>query len=132
MAFNVRRTDLSSTGEKPWHEPSRKKFSSSSFVRSLMSLMSLMRDEYLHWTSSVVELEVTFPSLLSATHRYSPLSALFTLFIVNSLLFAPKLILGRLLFNKDPSLVHVIDGTGSPLALQDKVTLSSSVTGPTT
>ena len=84
----------------------------------------------LHLTSMVAAFEVSVPSLLSPTHRYSPLSALFILVIVNFLLSTPKLIRGTLLFNKDPFLVHDIDGTGFPLALQDKVTLSPSVTGP--
>ena len=87
-------------------------------------------DVYLHCTSSVAGLEVTFPTLLFATHRYSPLSVLLTILIVNSLLSAPKLILRTLLVNTEPFLVHVIVGTGFPLALQDKVTLSPSVTGP--
>ena len=85
----------------------------------------------LHWTSSVAAWEIFVPSLLFATHRYSPLSALLIFVIVNSLLSSPRLIRGTLLFNTDPSLVHVIVGKGSPLALQDKVTLSPSVTGST-
>ena len=84
----------------------------------------------LHLTSSVAASEVTFPSLLFATHWYSPLSALLIFVIVNSLLSAPRLIRGTLLVNTDPFLVHVIVGTGIPLALQDNVTLSPSVTGP--
>ena len=87
-------------------------------------------DVYLHFTSSVAALEVTFPTLLFATHRYSPLSVLLTIVIVISLLSAPKLILRTLLVNTEPFLVHVIVGTGFPLALQEKVTLLPSVTGP--
>ena len=85
---------------------------------------------YSHCTSSVAALEVTFPTLLFATHRYSPVSVLLTVVIVNSLLSAPKLILRTLLVNTEPFLVHVIVGTGFPLALQYKVTLLPSVTGP--
>ena len=64
--------------------------------------------------------EVAFPRLLVATHLYSPLSVLFTFDIVNVLLSPPRLILESPLAL---TLVHDIVGTGSPLALQDKVTL---------
>ena len=93
-------------------------------------LYSNKHDVYLHCTSSVAALEVTIPTLLFAAHRYSPLSVLLTIVIVNSLLSAPKLILRTLLVNTEPFLVHDIVGTGFPLALQNKVTLSLSVTGP--
>ena len=71
---------------------------------------------------------VSFPTLLLATHRYCPLSALLTLVIVNVLLSAPKLILeSPLVLLRDPSLVHDIVGAGSPVALQEKVTLAPSL-----
>ena len=85
---------------------------------------------FLPWTSIVAASEVSFPTLLFAAHWYSPLSAVFIVVIVNSLLSARKLIRGTLLVNTEPFLVHVIVGTGFPLALQDKVTLLPSVTGP--
>ena len=80
---------------------------------------------YLHCTSNVAASEVTVPILLLATHRYCPLSDLFTFVIVNCLLSEDKLILGE--FTADPPLVHDIDGVGFPVALQDKVTFSPSV-----
>ena len=84
---------------------------------------------FLHCISSVAALEVTVPLLLLASHRYCPLSDLLTFITVNCLLSAPKLILGSpLVLIADPFLVHDIDGAGSPLALQDNVTFSPSVT----
>ncbi len=66
--------------------------------------------------------------MLLATHRYSPLSVLLTFVIVNCFLSSEKLILELLLvFTGDPFLVHDIVGTGFPVALQDKVTFSPSV-----
>ena len=87
------------------------------------------QDLYLHCTSSEAALEVSWPRLLLATHRYFPLSVLFTFVIVNCFLSRDKLILVRLLFVlliSDPSLVHEIVGTGFPLTLLVKVTLSPS------
>ena len=85
---------------------------------------------YLHCTSSVATLEVSFPSSLLATHWYSPLSVLFTSVIVNCLLSSEKLILELLVvFTGEPSLVHDIVGAGFAVALQDNVTLSPSVVG---
>ena len=84
------------------------------------------RTVYLHWIFSVAPLEVSFPILLFATHRYSPLSVLLTLVIVSFMLSSDKLIL-ELLLIRDSSLVHDIVGPGFPVALQDKVTLSPSV-----
>ena len=87
--------------------------------------VSLTRAKTLHWISNEAALEVSFPSLLCATQRYSPLSVLLTSFIVNCWFSAEKLILGLLLIG-DPSLVHEIVGTGFPSALQDKVKLLPS------
>ncbi len=82
---------------------------------------------YLHCISSVAASDVAFPTLLFATHRYSPLSVLLTFVIVSCLLSAEKLILDVLLVSKgNPFLVHDIVGTGFPSALQDKLTLSPS------
>ena len=81
---------------------------------------------YLHRIFTVEALEVSFPTLLLATHWYSPLSVLFTFVMVSCLLSADKLIL-ELLLTGDPSFVHDIVGTGFPVALQDKVTLPPSV-----
>ena len=66
--------------------------------------------------------------LLFATHRYSPLSVLFTFVIVNSFLSSEKLILELLLlFTGNPFLVHDTVGSGFPVALQDKDTVSPSL-----
>ena len=81
---------------------------------------------YLHWTFSVATLDVIFPRLLLAIHRYSPLSTRFTLVIVNCLLPSKKLIL-PVVFKGDPFLLHDIVGAGFPASLQDKVTFSPSV-----
>lgn len=82
----------------------------------------------LHCTFRRAALEEAFPRLLFATHRYSPSSAVLTFAMFNSLLSAPKLILeSPLALMMDPSLVHDTVGTGSPLALQDKVTFSPSI-----
>ena len=65
-------------------------------------------------------LEVSFPRLFLATHRYSPPSALLTFITIKCLLSADKLI-PELLVITDPSLVHDIVGTGFPMALQERV-----------
>ena len=80
---------------------------------------------YLHRIFTVEALEVSFPTLLLATHWYSPLSVLFKFIMVSFLLSDDKLILELLLIG-DPSLVHDIVGTGFPVVSQDKVTLSPS------
>ena len=72
------------------------------------------------------EFEVSFPTLFLATHRYSPLSVLLVFVIVNNLLSCEKLIL-ELLFMGNPSLTQDIDGSGFPVALQDRVIFSPSI-----
>lgn len=72
-------------------------------------------------------LDVSFPRLLLAAHRYSPLSVLCTFVIVKCFLSAEKLILELWFLSKgDPCLVHDIVGTGFPVTLQVKVRLSPS------
>ena len=82
-------------------------------------------DENLHWMSTVVTFEVSFPRLLFATHWYWPLSVLLTFDMINSLLGIEKLIL-ELLLKEDPPLVHNIMGAGFPVELQNKVKLLPS------
>ena len=83
---------------------------------------------YLHWMSSTAALELSFPRLFFATHRYSPLSLSLEFNIVKVLFFPENLILELpLATNKNPSLVQDIIGSGFPSALQEKVTLSPSV-----
>ena len=83
---------------------------------------------YLHWMSSTAALEVSFPRLFFATHRYSPLSLLLACNIVKVLFFPEKRILELpLVSNEHPYLVQDTIGSGFPSALQDKVTLSPSV-----
>ena len=91
-----------------------------------LGVVKMLKTMHSHFTSTSAALEVSFPTLLLATHRYSPLSVLFTFVIANCLLSSDKLILEFLLIG-DPSLVHDIVGTGFPVALQDKATLSFSV-----
>ena len=83
---------------------------------------------YLHCTSSVATSEVSFPRMLFATHRYSPLSVLFTFVTVNCLLSPEKLILEFIIvFTGYPFLVHDIVGTGFPVTLQEKIRVFPSV-----
>ena len=79
-------------------------------------------------TSNKAALEVAFPRLLCAAHRYSPLSVLLIFVIVNSFLSFERLILVAFSFESkgNPFLVHDIVGDGFPVALQVKVTLSPS------
>ena len=76
--------------------------------------------------TSTLEFEVSFPTLFLATHWYSPLSVLLIFVIVNRLLSFERLILD-LLFKGDPSLTQDIDGSGFPVALQDRVIFSPSM-----
>ena len=76
--------------------------------------------------TSTLEFEVSFPTLFLATHWYSPLSVLLIFVIVNRLLSFERPILD-LLFMGDPSLTQDIDGSGFPVALQDRVIFSPSL-----
>ena len=80
----------------------------------------------LHRTSTTAAIDVSFPRLLVATHRYAPLSTRLALVIANCFLSVEKLILGLSLVS-DPSLVHDRAGSGYPVALQCNVTFSPSV-----
>ena len=62
------------------------------------------------------------PTLLVATHLYSPLSVLFTFVMLSTLLSADKLILLSAV-TVDPSLVQQNVGSGTPFASLEKVTL---------
>ena len=62
------------------------------------------------------------PTLLVATHLYSPLSVPFTFVSLSSLLSADKLILS-LAVTADPSLVQENVGSGTPFASLEKATL---------
>ena len=62
------------------------------------------------------------PTLLVATHLYSPLSVLLTFVMLSCLLSADKLILS-LAVTADPSLVQENVGSGMPFASLEKVTL---------
>ena len=61
------------------------------------------------------------PTLLVATHLYSPLSVLFTFVMLSCFLSANKLILS-LAVTADPSLVQENVGSGTPFASLEKVT----------
>ena len=83
----------------------------------------------LHWTVRKAALELTAPTLLLATHLYSPLSTLFTLVMFSCLLPADKLILAlSVVFIGDPFLVHENFGVGLPLASHEKATFKPSST----
>ena len=77
---------------------------------------------FLQCTVNVAALELTVPTLLVATHLYSPLSVLFTFVRLSCLLSADKLILLSAVI-ADPSLVQENVGSGTPFASLEKVTL---------
>ena len=62
------------------------------------------------------------PTLLAATHLYSPLSVLLTFVILRFLLSADKLILLSAV-TADPSLVQENVGSGTPFASLERATL---------
>ena len=67
--------------------------------------------------------------VLFEMHWYCPLSVLLTFVMVNCLFCDDKLILGlAVVFTAVPFMVHEKFGSGFPMALQDKVTLFSSLT----
>ena len=71
----------------------------------------------------MLTLDETFPRLFCATHRYSPLSALFTFVIINcSLLFVKEILELPLVFSGDRFMIQRTDGVGSPSTIQDIVT----------
>ena len=77
----------------------------------------------------MVALEVAFPTLLLATHRYAPLSFLLTFVIVNCSLSVDKRICTSSFgFIADPFFVHDIDKE-LPVALQKRVKFSPSLIG---
>ena len=77
----------------------------------------------------MVVLEVAFPTLLLATHRYAPLSVLLTFVIVSCSLSADKRIRSSSFgFLGDPLFVHDIVKE-LPVALQKRVKFSPSLTG---
>ena len=83
---------------------------------------------FLQCMSNLATSEVSLPTLFSAIHRYSPLSVLLALVMVNCVLFVEKLILElSLVFTGDPFIVHEIVSTGLPIVSQDRVIFSPSV-----
>ena len=77
----------------------------------------------------MVALEVAFPTLLLATHRYAPLSVLLTFVIVSCSLSADKRIRASSFgLIEDPVFVHDIVKE-LPVALQKRVKFSPSLTG---
>ena len=84
--------------------------------------------ESLHCTVNLAAMDVMLPTLLLATHLYSPLSILFTFVTDSCLLSSDKLILGlAVTFIAVPFMVHEILGSGTPLATHEKVTLDPSL-----
>ena len=73
-------------------------------------------------------LEVAFPTLLLATHRYAPLSFLLTFVIASCSLSVEKRIHTSSEFIADPFFVHDIVKE-LPVALQKRVKFSPSLTG---
>ena len=82
---------------------------------------------FLQCTVNVAALDLTVPTLLAATHLYSPLSVLFTVIIHSSLLSADKLILSLSAVTADPSLVQENVGSGMPFASLEKVVRTPSL-----
>ena len=66
------------------------------------------------------------PTLLAATHLYSPLSVLFTFVMLSCLLSADKLILLSEV-TADPSLLQENVGSGMPFASLEKVALDPCI-----
>ena len=66
------------------------------------------------------------PTLLVATHLYTPLSVLFTFVRLSCLLSAEKLILLSAV-TADPSLVQENVGSGTPFASVEKATLDPCI-----
>ena len=77
----------------------------------------------------MVALDIAFPTLLLATHRYAPLSVLLTFVIVSCSLSADKRIRASSFgLIEDPFFVHDIVKE-LPVALQKRVKFSPSLTG---
>ena len=77
----------------------------------------------------MVALDIAFPTLLLATHRYAPLSVLLTFVIVSCSLSADKRIRASSFgFIEDPFFVQDIVKE-LPVALQKRVKFSPSLTG---
>ena len=91
--------------------------------------MDILKDDQInsHFTFNSAAFDVSFPSLLLATHLYFPLSFLLTFVIVKTLLSTDKLILDLLVIG-DSSLNHDVVGDGFAVALQEKVTFFPSFT----
>ena len=81
---------------------------------------------FLQGTVNVAALDLTVPTLLAATHMYSPLSVLFTFVRLSCLLSAEKLILLSAV-TADPSLVQENVGSGMPFASIKKATLDPCI-----
>ena len=94
-----------------------------SFVLDTTEMVSI---QYLHWTSSIAQLESTLETMLLARPWYSPQPSFVKFFIVSSFLSSDRRILS-LPVGVDPSFFHDIWGSGFPVALQDNVTSSSSL-----
>ena len=83
---------------------------------------------YLHSTDTKAALDVSFPTLLLATHLYSPLFTLLTFVIIKCRLPSEKLILeSPEVVTSDPLNFHVIVRE-LPEELQNNVTFSPSLT----
>ena len=82
----------------------------------------------LHCTVNLAAMDVALPTLLLATHLYSPLSVLFTFVTISCWPSAVKLILGlAVTFIAVPFMVQEILGEGTPPAIHEKVTLDPSI-----
>ena len=87
-----------------------------------MGLSKKLVNVFLQCTVNIAALELTVPTLLAATHLYSPLSALLTFVILRFLLSADKLVLLSAV-TADPSLVQENVGPGTPFASLESATL---------
>ena len=94
---------------------------------SVLFVIDILKENQMnsHFTFNSAAFDVSFPSLLLATHLYSPLSFLFTFVIVKTLLTTEKLILESFVI-ADSSLVHDVVGNGFAVELQEKVTFPPS------
>ena len=92
-----------------------------------MGLSEKLVNVFLQCTVNIAGLDLTVPTLLAATHLYSPLSVLLTFVILRFLLSADKLILLSAV-TADPSLVQENVGSGTPFASLERATLDPCTT----
>ena len=87
-----------------------------------MGLSKKLVNAFLQCTVNIAALELTVPTLLAATHLYSPLSVLLT-FVILRVLLSPDKLIRLSAVTADPSLVQENVGSGTPFASLERATL---------